>query len=153
MSLLTPLATVNGWVWSFDYVYNDDLSLQHTAVPRNTLLHNAINNFIPKLSAQINWILATGWRRPIGCLIVIGHFLEKSPIIGGSLAENDLQLQTSSARPYESCKIFMGRPRQNVFSNLVHRQYKSFSTEIFLLSGKRWVINPVTHNLVRMIRF
>ena len=31
-----------------------------------------------------------------------------------------------SARPYESCKIFMDRPRRNAFSKLVHRQYKSF---------------------------
>ena len=31
-----------------------------------------------------------------------------------------------SARPYESCKIFKGRPRRNAFSKLVHRRYKSF---------------------------
>jgi len=38
---------------------------------------------------------ATGWRRPIGCLILIVHFPEKSPIINGSFAENDLQLEAS----------------------------------------------------------
>jgi len=37
----------------------------------------------------------TGWPRPIGYLICIGHFPKKSPIIGGSSAENDLQSKAS----------------------------------------------------------
>ena len=36
-----------------------------------------------------------------------------------------------SARLYESCKIFKGRPRRNAFSKLVHRQYKSFPSDRF----------------------
>jgi len=36
-----------------------------------------------------------------------------------------------SARPYESCKTFKGRPRRNAFSKLVHRQYKSFPADRF----------------------
>jgi len=38
---------------------------------------------------------STGRQRPIGCLIFIGHFLQKSPIINGSLAKNDLRLKAS----------------------------------------------------------
>jgi len=39
--------------------------------------------------------LGTEWRRPIECLIFIRHFLQKSPIISGSLAKIDLQLEAS----------------------------------------------------------
>ena len=37
-----------------------------------------------------------------------------------------IKVQITTARPYESCKIFKGRPRRNVFSKLVYYQYKSF---------------------------
>jgi len=37
--------------------------------------------------------LFSGWQRPAGCLILIGHFPQKSLIISSYFAENDLQLE------------------------------------------------------------
>ena len=39
-----------------------------------------------------------GWRGYIGCLIFIGHFPQKNPIISGSFAGNDLQLHSMHLR-------------------------------------------------------
>jgi len=39
--------------------------------------------------------MSTGWWRPIGCFIFIGHFPQNSPITSGSFAKNDLQLKSS----------------------------------------------------------
>jgi len=56
------------------------------------------------------WMFSTGWRRPIGYLIFVGHFPPKSSTIIGSFAVtwNDLRLQASygSSPPYTKLPSF-----------------------------------------------
>jgi len=63
-----------------------------------------IFGFTARLSVLLQHILphssnvrdtGTGWRRPIGCLIFVGHFAQKSSMINGSFAKNDLELKAS----------------------------------------------------------
>jgi len=46
--------------------------------------------------ASVHTQEGTGWRGVIGCLIFIGHFPQKSRMISGSFAQNDLQLKASN---------------------------------------------------------
>ena len=68
-----------------------------------------------------------------------------------------IYIEAISARPYESCKKIKGRPRRNAFSKLVHRQYKLFPPDRFcqveMKNPTRMSNKPVTHDLVRRIRF
>jgi len=64
---------------------------------------------------------ATGWRTPTGCLILISHFLQKSPIISGSFAKNDQQLEVS----YRSSPPCIG---SQVYCNTLQRTATHYST-------------------------
>jgi len=58
----------------------------------NTQSHSIPNAIFSKQHS----ISTKGWWRPIECLIFVGHFPQKSRIISGSFAKNELQLQVFS---------------------------------------------------------
>jgi len=66
---------------------------------------------------------ATGWRRPLGCLICIGLFPQKSLIFSGSCADIDLQLKGSyGSTPLCSC------------AEIPHRGYDSLHNLVYTLA-------------------
>jgi len=84
---------INIYIFVCIYMYAFHMCARHEQDRYTHVLHIFVC-----LNTLYTWIHVTVWRRPIGCLIFTGRFPQKSPVISGSFAGNDLQLKA----PYGS---------------------------------------------------
>ena len=71
---------------------NNNSTLKYTT-PNLSFVHSEIQFSHASLLCVSLLCVCTRWRRHTGCLIFVGHFPQKSPMISGSFAENDQRLK------------------------------------------------------------
>jgi len=98
--------------------WRDSLHAHHTYSPGSDLKKKNSRKVSSMVALHFTF---TGWRRPIGCLIFTGHFLQKSHMFSGSFAENELQLKASygSSPPCSSKLTFENESRKVKISRKV----------------------------------